>query len=95
MWGDILFWYGLTALLFLYPCRKVRPRNLLIAGALVLILGVGSDAYHSIDFLRMRDKGLAAAALSSAGKNLTTDQQDALKNGTMRLLGGKTNMTAT
>jgi len=77
--GDILFWYGLTALLFLYPCRKVRPRNLLIAGALVLILGVGSDAYHSIDFIRMRDKGLAAASLSNVGKKLTTDQQDALK----------------
>ncbi|HSZ17043.1 MAG TPA: DUF418 domain-containing protein [Terracidiphilus sp.] len=77
--GDILYWYGITALLFLYPCRKVRPRNLLIAGLLVLVGGMGSDAYQAIDGNRTRDAGLAAQALVSSGKKLTTDQQDALK----------------
>ena len=47
--GDILYWYGLTALLFLYPCRKVRFRNLFIAGVLVLAVGVGADIYFAID----------------------------------------------
>ena len=77
--GDILFFYGLTALLFLYPCRKVRARNLLIAGVAVLALGVGSDAYQAIDGIRTRDAGLAAQALQKSGKKLTADQQAALK----------------
>jgi uncharacterized protein len=77
--GDILYWYGITALLFLYPCRKVRPRNLFIAGLLVLVAGMGSDAYQAIDGNRTRDAGLTAQALVSSGKKLTTDQQDALK----------------
>src|SRR6516225_4184695 len=47
--GDILYYYGLTALLFLYPCRKVRFRNLLIAGAAVLLIGVGTDTYFAVD----------------------------------------------
>ncbi|HEY1896847.1 MAG TPA: DUF418 domain-containing protein [Terracidiphilus sp.] len=77
--GDILYWYGLTALLFLYPCRHVRFRNLLIAGALVLVIGSGSDAYFAIDGIRERNRGQEAQALANAGKKLTTDQQDALK----------------
>jgi uncharacterized protein len=77
--GDILYWYGLTALLFLYPCRQVRFRNLLIAGALVLAIGSGSDVYFAIDGIRERNQGQEAQALAKAGKKLTTEQQDAMK----------------
>jgi uncharacterized protein len=77
--GDILFWYGLTALLFLYPCRKVRFKNLLIAGLLVLMVGMASDVYQAVDGLRERDRGLAAQALSNSGRKLTQAQQDDLK----------------
>ena len=77
--GDILYYYGVTALLFLYPCRRVRFRNLLIAGAVVLLIGVGSDTYFAIDGIRDRNQGMAAQALASAGKKLTPQQQDALK----------------
>lgn len=36
--GDILFWYGLTGLLFLYPMRKLAPRTLMkTAGWLLLV----------------------------------------------------------
>lgn len=77
--GDILFFYGLTALLFLYPCRKVRSRNLLIAGVLVLAIGMGSDAFQSVNSIRERNRGLEAQALSNAGKKLTQSQQDDLK----------------
>ena len=77
--GDILYFYGLTALLFLYPCRNVRYRNLLIAGGLVLALGSGSDVYYSVDGLRTRNQGQQAQALQAAGKKLTQAQQDALK----------------
>lgn len=77
--GDILYSYGLTALLFLYPCRHVRVRNLLIAGALVLVIGSGADAYFAVDGIRDRNRGQEAQALANAGKKLTTEQQDALK----------------
>jgi uncharacterized protein len=77
--GDILFAYGLTALLFLYPCRNLRFRSLLIAGAAVLLIGVGTDVYFSLDGVRERDAGIAAQALQNAGKKLTPQQQDALK----------------
>ena len=36
--GDILYLYGLTALLFLYPCRRLRVRTLLVAGVCVLAM---------------------------------------------------------
>jgi uncharacterized protein len=77
--GDILYAYGLTALLFLYPCRRVRARNLLIAGAAVLLIGAATDTYFSIEYVHERDQGLAAQALASQGKKLTQQQQDALK----------------
>lgn len=77
--GDILFFYGMTALLFLYPCRKVRARNLLIAGVAVLALGVCGDAFQEMDLLRSRDAGLAALAVQKSGKKLSTEQQAALK----------------
>lgn len=83
--GDILYFYGLTALLFLYPCRKVRYRNLFIAGGLVLALGSGSDVYYSVDGLRTRNQGMQAQALQAAGKKLTQTQQDALKKWTDEL----------
>lgn len=78
--GDILYYYGLTALLFLYPCRHVRARNLLIAGAAVLLLGIGTDSYFARDARNLRNQGLAAQALQQAGRRLTTEQQVALQN---------------
>ena len=77
--GDILYYYGLTALLFLYPCRKVRFRNLFIAGGLVLAVGVGADVYFAMDGIRTRNQGVAAQTAQSSGKKLSKDQQDALK----------------
>jgi uncharacterized protein len=77
--GDILYYYGLTALLFLYPCRKVRFRNLFIAGILVLAIGMGADIFYSVDAIRTRNQGQAAQALQASGKKLNQDQQDALK----------------
>ena len=77
--GDILYYYGLTALLFLYPCRKVRFRNLCIAGILVLAMGMGADIFYSVDAIRTRNQGQAAQALQGSGQKLTKDQQDALK----------------
>jgi uncharacterized protein len=87
--GDILYWYGLSALLFLYPCRKLRPRTLLIAGAAVLLVGVGTDVYQSMDAIRSRNQAQAAAAIQSTGKALTADQQKALKDWNDKLVERK------
>jgi uncharacterized protein len=77
--GDILYSYGLTALLFLFPCRKLAWRHLLIAGVAVLALGTGYDTYSSLNDVRDRKAGEAAQALVSQGKKLTSAQQDDLK----------------
>ena len=36
--GDILFFYGTAALIFLFPFRNVRPRRLIWTAAIVLFL---------------------------------------------------------
>lgn len=77
--GDILFYYGITALLFLYPCRRLRFKTLVIAGLVVLAIGSGSDTYYAVSAIRTRDHGLAAQALANSGKKLTASQQNALK----------------
>ena len=77
--GDILYYYGITALLFLYPCRTLRWKTLAIAGGLVLVIGVGLDTYLSWESLRTKNEGLAAQALANRHVQLTTQQQDALK----------------
>jgi uncharacterized protein len=36
--GDILFFYGMSALIFLFPFRNLRPRTLILTGVAVLML---------------------------------------------------------
>jgi uncharacterized protein len=45
--GDIIFKYGLCGLLFLYPCRKLRPKTLFLMG-LLLALTIGSYGYMKV-----------------------------------------------
>ena len=75
-YGDILYWYGLTGLLFLYPCRKLKAKTLVWAACAVLFvntlfLGGGqfARAYFS------QKKALAADAAAHAGKPLTEEQK--------------------
>src|SRR5215831_17180510 len=67
-WGDILYFYGMTALLFLYPCRKLKAQTLLIAGLLVVLGGVG----YRISRLESRTQ---LAQRAEAAKQTLTDQQ--------------------
>jgi uncharacterized protein len=78
--GDILYWYGLTGLLFLYPCRKLQAKTLIRASVVVLLLygmlaGVGQMAQPYF----ARKKALAADAAMRAGKPLTEEQISDLK----------------
>lgn len=77
--GDILYSYGITALLFLYPCRKLRARTLIAAGlAVFAILGIYNGArYEGRKHLFERAK--IAAAAEATGQNLTDEQKEDLK----------------
>ena len=80
-YGDILFWYGLTGLLFLYPCRKLKAKTLLWTATVLLVtntilLGGGQLAAP----YAAQKKALAADAAMRAGKTLTEEQVDDLKS---------------
>jgi uncharacterized protein len=77
--GDILFFYA-TLGLILYPLRKFSARSLLVlAGIMMLGLTVGPIAYehHLQDEHR---EYVQILANQSAGKKLTTEQQDTKKD---------------
>jgi uncharacterized protein len=67
--GDILFDYGLMALLFLYPCRKLKPKRLLLAGTVLsVVMGTLGAALFTGS---MQDVPLSykAAAISQRAAN--------------------------
>ena len=75
--GEILFFYGCTAL-FLYALRNLPPRTLLkmaAAGFVIAAMWNGLDSYNANDAWRKQSTAQAAAA---AGATLTADQQDDL-----------------
>ncbi|MGQ0733086.1 MAG: DUF418 domain-containing protein [Acidobacteriota bacterium] len=72
--GEILYYYGLTAL-FLHALRKLQPRALLtIAGAGLVIGAVWNvaDSYHATETW---NKAAAAQAVLATGGTLTSEQQ--------------------
>lgn len=80
-YGDILYWYGLTGLLFLYPCRKLKAKTLAWTACAVLVMntlllggGQMARAYFS------QKKAVAADAAMRAGKPLTDAQRDDMKS---------------
>jgi uncharacterized protein len=78
-WGDILFFYA-TLGLILYPLRKLSARALLtISGIMILGLTAGPIAYRH--HLREEHREyVQILADQSAGKKLTTEQQDTKKD---------------
>jgi uncharacterized protein len=80
-YGDILYFYGLMGLLFLYPMRNLKPKTLFWWAGVILLLnsavvGFGqlAGAYHA------RAQAAAANKLLSQHKTLTDDQVDDLKS---------------
>ncbi len=81
--GDILYFYGLIALLFLYPCRHLRPRTLVLAAACLLSLNTCVDPFDG--GTAIRDIGLSqrvttAERARQQGQALSASQQDDLKS---------------
>jgi uncharacterized protein len=78
-WGDILYFYGMTALLFLYPCRKLKVRTLLIAGAVVVLCGVAYRTMRLESRIHLAQRAEEAKRLQAAGQTSTDAQKEDLK----------------
>ena len=77
--GDILFDYGLVALLFLYPLRKLRPASLLrIAGTVFFLWMAASSVAKVLHVRSVETKGRQAIAVARSGAPLTAAQQSAI-----------------
>ncbi len=81
--GDILFYYGLAALLFLFPFRNVRVRRLMwVAGILLLINSVLIFAAQYGGAYGAKKAAEKANAKLAQHKTLTDDEVAALKKWT-------------
>lgn len=77
-WGDILYPYGVIGLA-LFPLRKVKPKWLLTAGVILLLILTGFNMAQSFERVEKREKGLAAQKAAAASQPLTEEQQEAKK----------------
>ncbi len=78
-YGDTLFLYGITGLLFLYPLRKLQPRTLMkTAGWLLLAWLLFAGAGLSLSTYLIQKKGSNAIAAAHAGRVLTQEQRNDL-----------------
>jgi uncharacterized protein len=75
-WGDILYFYGMTALLFLYPCRKLKARTLLIAGMVVVLGGVAYRISRLESRSQLAQRAEAAKQAQTAGQTLSEQQKE-------------------
>ncbi|SEC65058.1 DUF418 domain-containing protein [Terriglobus roseus] len=77
--GDILFWYGITGLLFLYPMRKLPPKTLLkAAGWLLLVWILIAGVGRTMGAYSTEKAGREAVAAAHQGKTLTEKQRGAI-----------------
>ncbi len=90
--GDEVYFYAITALLFLYPCRHLKPRTLLIAGiSISLVLSTYSflRLAHGVDDVILSRQVAAALSDQKAGKQLTEAQKYELHAWAVRLIPAK------
>ena len=74
--GDILYYYGITAL-FLYAFRKLPGRTLLALGGGALLLGAAWSAIDTQRLLGLHDQAEVARAVPAAAR--TSDQNKAIE----------------
>ena len=80
--GDILYFYGLIALLFIYPCRNLQPRTLTIAGVCLLVLSTCINPFAggtAIRDLVLHERVVGAEHARQAGEKLSASQQEDLR----------------
>ena len=76
--GDILYYYAIAGL-FLYPLRKLSPRVLLSAAAVMLLAMGAQSVYDYFHFRHAHQQFLQIQADEQAGKKLTDDQEKTKK----------------
>ena len=74
--GDILYAYALLGLVLL-PLLRVRPRNLLIAAGVVLLVMTGMTIARGFHIRKTHDLAQEAYKAEAAAKPLTEEQKDA------------------
>ena len=74
--GDILYFYGITALLFLYPCRKLKARTLLVAGLFIFLIPAVYRFVRLEDRIHLAKRAEIATAAEKSGRSLS-DQEKA------------------
>ncbi|MBD2757596.1 DUF418 domain-containing protein [Spirosoma validum] len=75
MWvGDILFDYAISGL-FLYPFRKLKPRQLLLCALVCIVIGGIKAERRNVQFREKREKYVQVIALEKAHKKLTDAQK--------------------
>jgi len=76
-YSDILYFYGLTALIFLYPCRHLKPKTLLITAAFVIALDTFCifAAGQALQDISLHKRVESAIAAQQAGATLTPAQR--------------------
>jgi uncharacterized protein len=75
--GDILYYYGITAL-FVLAFRNASPRALLAIGGSALLLGAAWNALDSVNLLSSHSRAEAALAAKASGATLSEEQKGAI-----------------
>ena len=81
-YGDILYFYGLIALVFLYPMRKLQTKTL-FRGAAAVVLALNSIGHYGGQLAgtyAAKKKAVAADALYRQHKPLTEEQSGDIKS---------------
>ena len=74
--GDILFWYGVMGLVFLYPMRKLKSKTLMkTAGWMLLVWVLFAGVGRSVGAYFTEKQGNEAIAKAHAGKTLTEKER--------------------
>ncbi len=76
--GDILYPYAVFGLM-LFPVRNVQPKYLMIAGLILLSVYSYKSYLHYQEDLATKTEGVIAQELKDSEKELTEEQQGALK----------------
>jgi uncharacterized protein len=77
--GDILFFYGTAALIFLFPFRNVRPKRLMWAAAIVLVINsLALDGGLTMKNYMTRKQGHDALAAYQKNHVVTEKQRKAI-----------------
>lgn len=80
--GDILFFYGVAALMICFPFRVVRPRKLMWTAAVVLVLNsVLVDGGQTLMMVKAQKKAEAARKVFASTGHVTEEQRKAIDAG--------------